>query len=174
MLLMMLFSSFAVEGVTSSVKFANFTEADTSGEMCPPCEVFFRKLEKSGSAGKLVQTIRVQERGEPKSGTGVLYTWGAEALLRTCDYLQEIYGEKPQGYRRGYLLLTLNHTRPSQTHLDWTDQNSVFLPSFTIYCRRCSCCSCCCCCCCSVFEDIFRVAYLAVYVGGHGYIDMQH
>lgn len=63
-------------------------------EWCPPCEFFFRKLKKNeDGTGKLSQNIRVQERGEPKSGTGMMYDWATGALDQTCNYLQRLYGE---------------------------------------------------------------------------------
>lgn len=114
-LLMLWIALLAVKGGASSSHLLQVTEVETSAEVCPPCETFFRKLEKTGSAGKLAQTFTVQERGEPKSGTGVFYTWGAEALLRTCDYLQELYGEESEGFTPNSESLTPHYTHPS-TH----------------------------------------------------------
>lgn len=59
---------------------------------CPPCELFFRKLESTGENGKLVQDVKVQERGEPKSGTSFMYDWATGTLIRTCDYMQYLFG----------------------------------------------------------------------------------
>lgn len=71
-------------------------EEDNIEEPCLPCEVLFSKLERTGVDGKLSQDVRVQERGEPKSGTGVSYFWAAAALTHACDYLQELFGEEPE------------------------------------------------------------------------------
>ncbi|CAN0305282.1 unnamed protein product, partial [Scytosiphon promiscuus] len=43
-------------------------------EECPPCEDLFLKLE-AGADGRLSQSIEMQERGEPKSGTGMMGIW---------------------------------------------------------------------------------------------------
>lgn len=63
-------------------------------EACPPCELLFRNLEPTGSDGKLSQVVRVQERGEPKSGTGMMFDWATGGLVRTCEYLQFLFGEE--------------------------------------------------------------------------------
>ena len=65
---------------------------ERSQEKCPPCELFFRKLEATGEDGKLVQEVKVQQRGEPKSGTSFMYDWATATLLRTCDYLKYLFG----------------------------------------------------------------------------------
>ena len=65
---------------------------ERSHEKCPPCELFFRKLAESGEDGKLVQEVKVQQRGEPKSGTSFMYDWATATLLRTCDYLKYLFG----------------------------------------------------------------------------------
>lgn len=65
---------------------------ERSHEKCPPCELFFRKLESTGRNGKLVQEVKVQQRGEPKSGTSFMYDWATATLLRTCDYLKYLFG----------------------------------------------------------------------------------
>ena len=63
-------------------------------EACPPCELLFRKLESTGNdKGKMSQDVKVQLRGEPKSGTATSFDWGTGALVRTCDYLQRLFGE---------------------------------------------------------------------------------
>lgn len=59
---------------------------------CPPCDMHFGKLGISPE-GKGVQDVSLMERGEPKSGTGFMFEWGVEALLRACDYLRELYGD---------------------------------------------------------------------------------
>lgn len=64
-------------------------------DACPPCELLFSKLEPAGKNGKLTQHIRVQERGEPKSGTAVMYEWASGTLVWTCHYLQQLFGEAP-------------------------------------------------------------------------------
>lgn len=69
------------------------TEAVTE-EPCTPCEVLFSKLERTGRDGKLAQDIRVQERGEPKSGTGMAYFWASASLIHACDYLKDLFGEE--------------------------------------------------------------------------------
>ena len=73
-------------------------EVQTEEEACPPCELLFRQLESTGKNGKLTQDVRVQERGEPKSGTGMMFDWGTGALVRTCDYLRDLFGEKANLY----------------------------------------------------------------------------
>lgn len=70
------------------------TGVHTEEEACPPCEILFRNLEKSATTGKLSQVTRVQERGEPKSGTGVMFDWASGTLIRTCAYLQHFFGEE--------------------------------------------------------------------------------
>lgn len=69
-------------------------EAEHIQEACPPCEMLFSKLERTGKNGKLTQDVRVQERGEPKSGTGIIYSWTTAALINTYDYLQGLFGEE--------------------------------------------------------------------------------
>ena len=72
------------------------TAPESTEERCPPCELLFSKLEKTGRYGKLAQEVRVQERGEPKSGTGFMYLWASATLIHTCDYLRELFGEQPK------------------------------------------------------------------------------
>ena len=84
-----------------AISYAELKDADTisrevgSAEevVCPPCEFLFSKLEPSKSGGKLVQNVKIQERGEPKSGTGFMFSWAAGTLVRTCRYLQSAFGE---------------------------------------------------------------------------------
>lgn len=66
---------------------------DTVGA-CPPCELLFRNLEPTGQDGKLTQVVRVQERGEPKSGTGMMFDWATASLIHACDYLKHYFGEE--------------------------------------------------------------------------------
>ena len=63
-------------------------------ETCPPCELLFTKLEDKGGDGRLTQHVKVQERGEPKSGTGLMYFWAIATFTKTCDYLKRLYGEE--------------------------------------------------------------------------------
>lgn len=65
-------------------------------ETCPPCDSLFLKLENTGQRGKMSQVVRVQERGEPKSGTGMMFDWATASLLRTCEYLQDNFGEETE------------------------------------------------------------------------------
>lgn len=67
-------------------------EAGPSELVCPQCDIFFSKLEPTGDGGKLVQDVKVQERGEPKSGTGFMFFWAGGTLVQTCRYLQMMYG----------------------------------------------------------------------------------
>lgn len=67
-------------------------EAGPSELVCPPCDILFTKLEPTGDGGKLVQDVKVQERGEPKSGTGFMFFWAGGTLVQTCRYLQMMYG----------------------------------------------------------------------------------
>ena len=60
--------------------------------ICLPCDSIFSKLEHSGKGGKLFQKVQVRERGEPKSGTGFMFSWAGGALVRTCRYLQWAFG----------------------------------------------------------------------------------
>lgn len=68
-------------------------DLEPTEDSCPPCELLFRKLEKNEETGKLAQVVRVQERGEPKSGTGLMLDWATGALDHACIYLQRLYGE---------------------------------------------------------------------------------
>lgn len=65
-------------------------------EECPTnCEALFGKLEDGGRGGRgKVQHVEVQERGEPKSGTGVMYEWATGAIAHSCIYLQRAYGKE--------------------------------------------------------------------------------
>lgn len=60
---------------------------------CHPCASTFGKLEVSpGGGGGMFQHVDIQERGEPKSGTGFMYEWATAALAQSCIYLQRAYG----------------------------------------------------------------------------------
>lgn len=80
-------------GLSSSQSKIISVELEPTEDSCPPCELLFRKLEKNEETGKLTQVVRVQERGEPKSGTGLMLDWATGALDHTCIYLQRLYGE---------------------------------------------------------------------------------
>lgn len=80
--------------VSSDENYPQVAEAYSSDGACPPCELLFSKLERTGRYGKLAQDIMVQERGEPKSGTGIMYSWALAALMHACDYLEELFGEE--------------------------------------------------------------------------------
>jgi len=63
-----------------------------TSEDCPKsCDLLFGRLEP-GKDGHF-QTVDIQERGEPKSGTTFMYEWGVIALKSSCEYLQRLYGE---------------------------------------------------------------------------------
>lgn len=93
MAVMMLMSCPMVNEVSSFGIQPRVSEAQHIQEECPPCEVLFSKLEKTDRNGTLAQHVMVQERGEPKSGTTIMYAWTTATLRRTCDYLQGLYGE---------------------------------------------------------------------------------
>lgn len=93
MAMLMLASFLAGSGLSFLPPDTQTANQEETSEACPPCEIFFRKLEKNERNGKLSQVVRVQERGEPKSGTGFMFDWATGALMRTCNYLQRLYGE---------------------------------------------------------------------------------
>lgn len=63
------------------------------GEECPvSCESLFIKLQ-NGIERANNQTVHVQVRGEPKSGTGMVAEWAWGALAHSCLYFQRIYGK---------------------------------------------------------------------------------
>lgn len=103
---------------------------------CPPCELLFSKLQSGGRDGKLIQHVKVQERGEPKSGTGFMYFWATATFIRTCRYLQGLYGKgmldifvdvsnlfysdgqvRCGNYRLGVIIECLNLYRPLHSEL---------------------------------------------------------
>ena len=92
--MMLLTSSLVVDGAHSSPRRLQVSNEEHTDYPCPPCGLLFSKLEKTGSNGKLAQDIRVQERGEPKSGTGISFYWAWAALIHACGYLEEIFGKK--------------------------------------------------------------------------------
>ncbi|CAM9643384.1 unnamed protein product [Scytosiphon promiscuus] len=63
----------------------------TNGKDCPPCESLFSKA-KTTMDGKRIQNVEIQLRGEPKSGTTMMYAWAVGILARTCEHLQATYG----------------------------------------------------------------------------------
>lgn len=89
-LVLMLVSFLAMAGLSSA---RSAVKQDAAEDGCLPCEMFFRKLERTGEHGKLSGVVRVQERGEPKSGTGFMFDWATGGLMRTCHYLQGLFGK---------------------------------------------------------------------------------
>lgn len=89
----MLGAFLVVGGLCSSQPKMSAVEQEPAEEWCPPCDFFFRRLEENEETGKLSQIVSVQERGEPKSGTGLMMDWATGALDHTCVYLQHQYGE---------------------------------------------------------------------------------
>lgn len=89
-------SCLAVRDVSSSRNSPHIAEgAEDTQDECPPCELLFSKLERTpGRDGKLAQTVSVQERGEPKSGTGIMFSWAIATLMHACDYLEDLFGEE--------------------------------------------------------------------------------
>lgn len=82
-----------VSGVTAFRRTPRISEPEHIDEACPPCEILFSKLERTGREGKLSQHVYVHERGEPKSGSGVVYFWVMASLIHACDYLTQEFGE---------------------------------------------------------------------------------
>lgn len=60
---------------------------------CLPCEDLFSRLEV-GPDGRLSQVVEMQQRGEPKSGTTVMWTWARTTLDETCKFLGSMYGSE--------------------------------------------------------------------------------
>lgn len=64
-------------------------------EGCPPCDLFFSRLDEQpgGLYGKgRVQTVEMQMRGEPKTGTTFMFHWSHVLLVKTCEYLNGFFG----------------------------------------------------------------------------------
>eukprot|EP00752_Nemacystus_decipiens_P005100 g4628.t1 len=61
---------------------------------CPPCDALFSKLDGSPDAGRLVQRVEMQMRGEPKSGTTFMFHWAHGAMVHACDLLNLSFGSK--------------------------------------------------------------------------------
>lgn len=89
----MLVSCLAVNRVSVLHALPQNLEAEHIEEACPPCELLFSKLETTGRGKKLSQQVNVQQRGEPKSGTVIMYSWARAALIHACNYLKEHFGE---------------------------------------------------------------------------------
>lgn len=70
------------------------TGTDLSGMIleggCPPCSEVFKRLKES--RGRHFQDVKVEERGEPKSGTAFMLEWAGGALDHTCNYLNALFG----------------------------------------------------------------------------------
>lgn len=92
--LMMLISFLALTGLSSPQSGVLAVNEEHDEEFCPPCENFFRKLERNEENGLLSQVVKVQERGEPKSGTAMMFDWATGALVRTCSHLQTLFGKE--------------------------------------------------------------------------------
>ena len=93
MIVALLMSFLAMDGLLLPAGGLLVVQEAFADEPCPACELLFTKLEGTGRDGKLVQDIRVHERGEPKSGTGILFDWASATLLRTCHHLQGLFGK---------------------------------------------------------------------------------
>lgn len=88
--------------------------------------MIFSKLNSSAGGGKGVQHVKVQERGQPKSGTSFSMEWAAETLYHACDYLNGLY-------RKGSCQISLD-IRSSLRHVQLTfkpdsgDQETAIYP----------------------------------------------
>lgn len=96
-MLLLLMYCLAVKEVSAFETRPRKLQTELIEEPCPPCELLFSKLERTVGGTKLSQTVHVQERGEPKSGTGVMFFWATAALIHACDYLQQHFGEETYG-----------------------------------------------------------------------------
>lgn len=94
MTLLTFVSFLAASGLSSWQPHAPGVSQEATDELCLPCESFFRKLERVEENGKLSRNLKVQLRGEPKSGTGIMFDWATAAMMRACDHLQLLYGEE--------------------------------------------------------------------------------
>lgn len=59
---------------------------------CPACDALFSYLETTPT-GERVHIAYQQQRGEPKSGTGIAFDWATNALFHACSYLKYYFGE---------------------------------------------------------------------------------
>lgn len=91
---------------------------------CPPCDTIFSMLHTSAD-GKRVQEIDMQERGEPKSGTGFMFQWARRALDGTCEYLRRIYGRDSCHSEQSNDHPAMNHTLTFEPHLGGDDAKCV-------------------------------------------------
>lgn len=80
-------------GTNGAVAKAGLSANDEPSDGCPPCNLFFTRLEL-GEDGSRVQHVEVQERGEPRSGTGSMFDWAGESIIHTCNYLKQLFGEE--------------------------------------------------------------------------------
>ncbi|CAN0161921.1 unnamed protein product [Ascophyllum nodosum] len=78
---------------TSEVELPSPTELFPDAECPTNCEDLFSKLQ-DGPDGRKTQSVRLQVRGEPKSGTGMTQEWSWGALAHSCLYLQRLYGRE--------------------------------------------------------------------------------
>lgn len=77
-------------GVVTPVTCSFF--ADSNREDCPTCDALFPLVETTPS-GERVGVVHYQQRGEPKSGTGVVFDWATKAISEACSYLNHYFGE---------------------------------------------------------------------------------
>lgn len=70
---------------------SSITVETTGG--CPVCDALFSNLETTPT-GERVQIVSQQQRGEPKSGTALIFYWAASAIFRSCDYLKYHFGQE--------------------------------------------------------------------------------
>lgn len=112
----MLVSCLAVNRVSVLHALPQNLEAEHIEEACPPCELLFSKLETTGRGKKLSQQVNVQQRGEPKSGTVIMYSWARAALIHACNYLKEHFGEESYGFCRSFETYKGHVTKPHDYH----------------------------------------------------------
>lgn len=100
---------------------------------CPPCEMFFTKLDVPLSSGETnySQDLKLIERGEPKSGTGYAFEWGVGSLLHACNHLQQFFGEDS--------CTTELKISPNARLRDVTSCSFVFEPGRAVKGARCPC-----------------------------------
>lgn len=133
--LLLLISCVAIHGVSSIGLTSQNSETGHTEEGCPPCDLLFSKLGKAGRGIKLSQNVQVQERGEPKSGTRIMYCWATAALIRACNYLQEKFGKDMFALRYSFGTRTETMTNKNEVdgtiHAkpDWTDEAECVLTS---------------------------------------------
>lgn len=64
----------------------------SSAGPCPRCNTVFSMINTTNSEDR-VKIVEIQQRGEPKSGTTFMYQWAHGALVHTCEYLRQWYGQ---------------------------------------------------------------------------------